>query len=84
MSAALSDWPPPVPRTTEEFNDLWDRVLSGEVPDPTPHEMGHDHCPYCGSDWKVPHRKTCAYKGEGAPAAAGPGPDQEGRKPCGQ
>ena len=25
----LDEWPPPVPRTTEEFNALWDRVRTG-------------------------------------------------------
>lgn len=63
--ADLEEWPPPVPQTTEEFNALWDRVLRGEIPDPTPYEMGYDHCPYCGSDWKEPHTTNCAYKGEG-------------------
>jgi hypothetical protein len=64
MSADLGEWPPPVPRTTEEFNALWDRVVRGEIPDPTPHGMGYDHCPYCFSDWKEPHARDCAYKGD--------------------
>lgn len=62
MTYDLDDWPPAVPRNTEEFNALWDAVLSGKIPDPTPHGVGGDHCPYCFADWKEPHSKNCAYK----------------------
>jgi hypothetical protein len=67
MHADLDEWPPPVPRNTEEFNALWDRIARDEIPDPTPHGIGGDHCPYCFSDWKQPHAADCAYK-PGAPA----------------
>jgi hypothetical protein len=59
MSVIPDEWPPPVPATEEEYNDLWDRVCSGEVIDPTPFGIGHDHCPYCGADWKKPHDAGC-------------------------
>lgn len=72
----LDAWPPPVPRSTAEFNALWDRVARGEIPDPTPYGMNGDHCPYCCADWKEPHFEDCAYRGPAAgPSAAGPGPE---------
>jgi hypothetical protein len=62
----LDERPPPVPRATEEFNALWDRVLSGAIPDPTPYGMGCDHCPYCFADWKEPPRRELRPPGPGS------------------
>jgi hypothetical protein len=47
------------PATREEANEIWDRVGRGEIPDPTPYGTGYDHCPWCGADWKEPHRAHC-------------------------
>jgi hypothetical protein len=37
-----------------------DRVLD----DPSPFGHGGDWCPWCGADWKQPHREECPeYRG---------------------
>jgi hypothetical protein len=58
----LDEWPPPVPRTTEGFNALWDRVGRGEIPDPTPYGMDGDHCPTAWRTGKSPTTGTAPTK----------------------
>jgi hypothetical protein len=61
----------PIPRTKAEYDDLWSKVVHAEIPDPTPHGMGHDHCPYCGADWKQAHRFGCVSPYRDEPPGGG-------------
>jgi len=73
---ASSDCPPPRPVTKAEYNNLWGRVCRGEIPDPTPYGIGHDHCPYCAADWKEAHRADCVSPYRDDPPGGGFLPDQ--------
>lgn len=44
---------------TRQLDELHERVRAGLEPDPTPYGLFHDHCPFCGADWRDVHSEMC-------------------------